>query len=635
MSRRLCSPYGSSRAVALLAATALALALAAGLAAVAPSADAAAPPVITISPTSTGTSLTEASAGLSYEASDLALPGFTAGDLASYLDTISPSSVIRIGGNTVDETFWTSTGETAPSWAIATITPADLTALAGLARASGWKVILGVNLKQYDPARAANEAQYAQAALGSSLQAIEIGNEPDLYSQYESDPSHYLTDFAAYVSAIRQAAPGVPIEGTDAAGAPDGSFQQAFVSAQKSLPAPQVNELTNHYYPLTSSTCGGSPTIAQLLGMTVRDNEESEADEAVAAAAPLHVPAVIDESNSVVCEGQQGVSDVFAAALWEIDDQLVMAREGVSGDYMHGTIVQCDTAKPLFMYYTPLCAPTAAAATAGDLAAQPEYYGLAAVRDVGTGAFLNLSNPVWADVRAYAVQHSNGTMTVVLDDVDNPSATGASTVQLDLGASYGWASQVDLSASGGLTATSGITLGGQTVQADGALPAPDPAGFDVSGDTVTVTVPAGSAEILTFSSTAAESTTLAGELSGKCLSVTGGSTAAGTATDIYTCNGSGSENWTLGSDGAIVGGLSGDCLQVAGGSTSDYAGVDIEPCNGGADQQWTVTPSGTIVGVQSGLCLSVLGASTANNATADIYTCNGSGSESWSQQPAA
>jgi hypothetical protein len=154
MSRRPCSPYRPGRPVVLLAAAALGLAT--GLAAVAPSADAAAPPVITISSTSTGTSLTEASAGLSFEASDLALPGFTGGDLASYLDTISPSSVMRIGGNTVDETFWTSTGETAPSWAIATITPADLTALAGLARASGWKVILGVNLKQYNPARAAN-----------------------------------------------------------------------------------------------------------------------------------------------------------------------------------------------------------------------------------------------------------------------------------------------------------------------------------------------------------------------------------------------------------------------------------------------------------------------------------------------
>jgi hypothetical protein len=242
---------------------------------------------------------------------------------------------------------------------------------------------------------------------------------------------------------------------------------------------------------------------------------------------------------------------------------------------------------------------------------------------------------VWADVRAYAVQHSNGTMTVVLDDVDDPSITGPAAVQLDLGASYGWASQVDFSASGGLTATSGITLGGQAVQADGALPAPSPAGFDVGGDTVTVTVAAGSAEILTFSSASAKNTTLVGGLSGKCLSVTGASTAPGAAAEIYTCNGSGSENWTLEPDGEIVGGLSGDCLQVAGGSTSVYAGVDIEPCGGAADQQWTVTAAGTIVGVQSGLCLSVLGASTANYATADIYTCNGSSSESWSQQPAA
>jgi hypothetical protein len=287
------------------------------------------------------------------------------------------------------------------------------------------------------------------------------------------------------------------------------------------------------------------------------------------------------------------------------------------------------------MFYTPLGAPTAAAAAAGDLAAQPEYYGLAALRDVGTGAFLTMSNPVWADVRAYAVQHAGGTMTVVLDDVDDPSATGPTTVQLDLGAAYGWASQVNLSASGGLTATSGITLGGQAVQASGALAAPNPAGFDVGGDTVTVTVPAGRAEILTFSSAAAEDTTLVGALSGKCLSVTGGATAPGAAADIDACNGSGSENWTLKSGGAIVGGLSGDCLQVAGGSTSTFAGVDIDPCTGAADQQWTVTPAGTIVGVQSGLCLSVLHAATASGSAADMYTCNGSGSESWSQQPAA
>ena len=591
--------------------------------------------VITIGTATTGTALTASSAGLSFEAYDLTLPGFASGDLAAYLDTLSPSSVIRVGGNTVDETFWTSTGESAPSWSMGTVTPADLTALGQLAKASGWKVILGVNLKEYDPARAANEALYAQQALGSSLEAVEIGNEPDLYSQYESDPAQYLVDFSAYVSAIEQAAPGVPIEGTDAAGAPNGSFQQSFVTAQQQRSAPDIVELTNHYYPLVSSTCGGSPTIAEMLGTTARDDETSEADEAVAAAKKLNLPAVIDESNNVVCEGQAGVSNVYAAALWEIDDQLDLAREGVSGDYMHGTVELCGSAKPLYMYYTPLCAPTAADASAGLLAAQPEYYGLAALRDVGTGQFLSLSNPVWADVRAYAVKHANGTMTVVLDDVDDPSTTGATTVQLDLGASYGWASQVSLTASGGLTATAGITLGGQSVQAGGTIAAPVAEGFDVGGDTATVTVPAGSAQILTFSAQAGESTSLVGSLSGKCLSVTGGSTSAGAAADIYTCNGSAGENWTLESDGAVVGGPSGDCLQVAGGSVADYAGVDIEPCDGATDQQWTVTPAGTLVGVASGLCLSVSGGSTANDATADIYSCNGSGSESWAQQPAS
>ena len=155
------------RTVGLLAATVVAAAAVVPM----PAALAASPTVVTISQTPTAAMLSARSLGLSYEASDLALPAFTSGNLASYLKTLG-SSVMRIGGNTVDQTFWTSTGETAPSWSIATITPADLTALNTLAKASGWKVILGVNMKHYDPARAADEATHAAAALGSSLQAV-------------------------------------------------------------------------------------------------------------------------------------------------------------------------------------------------------------------------------------------------------------------------------------------------------------------------------------------------------------------------------------------------------------------------------------------------------------------------------
>jgi hypothetical protein len=580
--------------------------------------------VITIAPTTTGTSLNADSLGLSFEASDLALPGFASGDLASYLKTLG-ASVMRIGGNTSDETFWTSTGETPPSWSIATITPADLTALSTLAKASGWKVILGVNLKQYDPSRAADEAEHAVKALGSSLQAIEIGNEPDLYLS----SADYFTEFQAYVSAIEAAAPGTPIEGADTASAPDGSFQTAFADSEAALSKPNIVELTSHYYPL--SACGGTaPTITELLGLTAHNDETSIADEAVAAAAKIGVPAVLDEGNSVVCEGQDGVSNVFASALWEIDDQLLTAREGVSGDYEHGTVVECGSAKPLYMYYTPLCAPTAADATAGDLAAQPEYYGLAAVREIGAGDFLDVANPDYANVHAYAIRHPNGTVTVVLDNFQDPSGNGASSLQLDLPASYGSGEEVALTASG-LSATSGITLGGQTVQPDGDLPTPTETPISVDGDTVTVSIPAGTAELLTFGSSSGSgtSTTLVGQLSGKCLSVSAGSTANGAAADIYDCNGSPSENWTVESNGTIVGGPSGDCLEVAGGSTANYAGVDIGACDGAASQQWTVEANDTIVGAQSGKCLSVTGGSTADRAPADIYTCNGSGSETW------
>ncbi|GAA1999548.1 glycosyl hydrolase family protein [Catenulispora subtropica] len=618
----------------VIAAATTALALVAPVAPVTGSAApaAAATSVITISSTTVGTSLTDSSEGLSFEASNLAQPAFTGGNLAAYLKTLSPSSVIRIGGNKSDQTFWTSTGESAPSWSVATITPAGLTALAGLASSTGWKVILGVNLKQYDPARAANEAKFAQQTLGSSLQDIEIGNEPDLYSKYANNTSQYLTDFQAYVAAIQAAAPGVPIEGSDEARGPGSSFQSAFVGAQHALPHPQINELTNHFYPLTGNGCGGAPTIADLLGTTVRDAEKAEADAAVASAAPLGVPAVVDETNNADCGGAPGVSNVFASALWEIDEQLVMAREGVSGDFMHGGVAQCGTAMP----YTPLCAPTASDAAAGDVVAQPEYYGMAAVRALGDGQFLDLDNPVWADVRTYAVRHADGTLSVLLDDVDDPATTGATTVQLTLPASFSRANQVDLTASGGLSATSGITLGGQTVHADGTLPAPTPDSIAVGGTTLTVTIPAGSARILSFGNgSGPSSTTLVGGLSGKCLSVSGGSTQAGATADIYTCNGSAGQNWTLQPGGEIVGVPSGDCLGVVGGATAVYSGVDIEACDGSAGQLWNVTPAGTIVGVGSGLCLSVLGASTANYATADIYTCNGSPSETWSQKPAA
>src|SRR4051812_31855915 len=76
--------------------------------------------------TGSGATLNDDFIGLSFEASIIASPALAGGDLAQYMRTLGPG-VMRFGGNFVDTTFWTSKGEKAPSWAVTTLTPADLT----------------------------------------------------------------------------------------------------------------------------------------------------------------------------------------------------------------------------------------------------------------------------------------------------------------------------------------------------------------------------------------------------------------------------------------------------------------------------------------------------------------------------
>jgi len=123
--------------------------------------------------------------------------------------------------------------------------------------------------------------------------------------------------------------------------------------------------------------------------------------------------------------------------------------------------------------------------------------------------------------------------------------------------------------------------------------------------------------------------TIVGANSGLCLSVTGASTSAGATTDIYTCNSSVSENWTVNSNGTITGNNSGLCLSTSGNSSALKTTADINTCDGDSYESWTVESNGTIVNGASGLCLSVTGAATTVKATTDLYTCNGSASENW------
>ncbi|HEX4832588.1 MAG TPA: ricin-type beta-trefoil lectin domain protein [Trebonia sp.] len=116
-------------------------------------------------------------------------------------------------------------------------------------------------------------------------------------------------------------------------------------------------------------------------------------------------------------------------------------------------------------------------------------------------------------------------------------------------------------------------------------------------------------------------------IAGKCLDDYGGSPVNGTKADLYDCNGTAAQQWTV-VNGTLQAG--GKCLDITGaGSTASGTLVEIWDCNGGANQQWAPGASGSLVNPASGLCLDDPGFATANGTQLEIWACNGGGNQRW------
>ena len=120
-------------------------------------------------------------------------------------------------------------------------------------------------------------------------------------------------------------------------------------------------------------------------------------------------------------------------------------------------------------------------------------------------------------------------------------------------------------------------------------------------------------------------------LASKCLDVAGGSTTNGTAVQLYDCNGSTAQQWTVGTDGTVR--SLGKCLDVTSASTADGAKVQLYDCNGTAAQQWSYnSTTGDVVNTAANKCLDVTGNSSTNGTRAQIWTCSGAANQKWHLQ---
>ena len=114
---------------------------------------------------------------------------------------------------------------------------------------------------------------------------------------------------------------------------------------------------------------------------------------------------------------------------------------------------------------------------------------------------------------------------------------------------------------------------------------------------------------------------------GKCVDVAGANTANGTAVQLYTCNGTNAQQWTIASNGSIQ--ALGKCMDVTGAGTANGTKVQLYDCNGTGAQQWQHQSNGELINTNSGRCLDATGPSSADGTRLQIWDCYDSANQQW------
>ncbi|MFD3540248.1 ThuA domain-containing protein [Streptomyces sp. NPDC058662] len=116
-------------------------------------------------------------------------------------------------------------------------------------------------------------------------------------------------------------------------------------------------------------------------------------------------------------------------------------------------------------------------------------------------------------------------------------------------------------------------------------------------------------------------------VNGKCLDVDGSNTADGTRVQIWTCNGTGAQKWTLSDDGTVR--ALGKCLDVSGGSSANGTKIQLWGCNGTGAQKWAPQADGTVRNPQSGKCLDASGGTWNDGTPVHLWTCHTGPNQKW------
>jgi hypothetical protein len=369
-------------------------------------------------------------------------------------------------------------------------------------------MVMGVNLAANDPTLAAAEARtYVKAFGRGSVEALEIGNEPNVYGNvtvfrtasgariHARPPSYGFSQFATEFGSIASASPPLPLAAPALAVGPtpgDGSWIQSlpgFLTQHQ-----RVGIMTVHRYPLRNCYVGPSsrqyPTVPNLLANYATAGLANSLRPWVRIAHSEHRQLRVDELNSVACRGKKGVSDTFASSLWSVDALFQLARLGVDGVSVH---TLPNSAYEAFQF----------SRRNGRWRAwvRPVYYGLQLFAEAAPpGSRLMRLSGVKSDtqVSVWATRAPDQRLRVVLI---NKSQSHNRTVAVRIPRAAGTTGTVERMLAPSVNSGRNVTLGGRTYGAQtytGSLPSLATQPLTGGAGTYVVKLPRGSAALLTF-----------------------------------------------------------------------------------------------------------------------------------------
>ena len=419
--------------------------------------------------------------GFGYETSAAAQPDFFSAKNPTMIRlyrNLGATGLIRIGGNVSDHTQYVADGTPAVKTEreITTINRQNLLDLGEFARATGWKVMWGLNLGTGTKEQAVEEAVAVEQALGDRLHSLQVGNEVDLMQPYRNNYDAYHAAYRDFKAAIRKRLPQAVFSGPDSAS--NVSFVEKFVTEE----AGDMSTATYHYY--RSGARNRNATMEFLLQRDDAFNQRL--DRIREACAPRHIPYRINEVNSFSGGGKAGVSDTFGEALWALDYMFNLAAHGCSGINLETDINQLG----FISHYSPIVHDGA-----GKCSARPEYYAMLAFAMAGRGQLLKTQiDAPKTNLAAYSTRDPHG---IIFLAIINKDLAADVTAECASPSGNGDAELYWLGAPAS-DAKSGVTFAASTVADDGSWSAGKSENSRQFSGNVTLTVPHASALIVRF-----------------------------------------------------------------------------------------------------------------------------------------